>query len=309
MGFGIAEAGVVLDHARSGGREHDADKKGAAKRDALGGDGVDGRANDFVFDAREQRGRHDLGGRIGAHAAGVGAGIALSDTFVVLRGGKDDVVAAGDDDEDAGFFTEEAVFDEQLAARGAEFIAGEHFADGGLGLGERLGHDDAFARGEAIGFDDDRDRACPQVSERRLNRIKKRRGRSWDAVLEENFFGENFRGFEARAVGAGTVNGNAEGAQAVGEAEREWDLGTDDDEGDVFALHERDEAGDVVGGNREARGFLGDAGVTGCANHARGGGRGEERTDERVFASAGADDEKRAGESGKRRHGKRKKGV
>ena len=98
-------------------------------------------------------------------------------------------------------------------------------------------------------------------------------------------------------------------AQAIGLAERKRDLGADDDEGDVFALHERDEAGDVIGGDRVTRDFLGDAGITGGADHARGGGRGEQGADERVFASAGADDEKRAGKSGKRSHGKRKSGY
>ena len=62
LGLGVAEAGVVFDHARAGGCEHDADEERAAKRDALGGDGVHGRADDFLIDAREELRRDDLGG-------------------------------------------------------------------------------------------------------------------------------------------------------------------------------------------------------------------------------------------------------
>jgi len=84
--------------------------------------------------------------------------------------------------------------------------------------------------------------------------------------------------------------------QAVGEAERERDLGADHDELDVFPLGEGDEAGDVVGGYGDAGGLKGDAGVARGAEDAGVRGRGEEGADEGVFASAGADDEEGARE-------------
>jgi hypothetical protein len=115
-------------------------------------------------------------------------------------------------------------------------------------------------------------------------------------VLEENFLGKNLGGFEARAVGAGAVDGDVEFAQAVGETEGKRNLGADDDKGDALALDEGNEAGDVVGGDGETRNLVSDAGVAGRTNYAGFGGRGEEREDERVFAAAGADDEEGARE-------------
>jgi hypothetical protein len=55
-------------------------------------------------------------------------------------------------------------------------------------------------------------------------------------------------------------------------------------------LHESDKARDVVGGDRKTRSFLSDTGVARSAKNARGGRGGEQGADERVFASAGADD-------------------
>jgi hypothetical protein len=59
----------------------------------------------------------------------------------------------------------------------------------------------------------------------------------------------------------------------------------------AVALHEIDETLDVVGGDRHAGGFLGDAGVAGRAEQLvaeRGGGDGPA---ERVLAAAAADDQ------------------
>ena len=87
-------------------------------------------------------------------------------------------------------------------------------------------------------------------------------------MLEENLFRENFGRFQTRTVGFGSVNGNADCVQAIGEAEGERDFGADDDEVDFFALSEGDEAGDIIGGDGDAGRFEGDAGVAGCAEHA-----------------------------------------
>jgi hypothetical protein len=307
LGFGVAEAGVVFEHAGAGGREHDADEERAAEIDTLVGDGVDGRFHDFLLDLGEQRGGDDVGGGVGAHAAGVGAGIPVADTFVVLRGGEDDVVSSGGDDEDGGFFAEHAVFDENLAARGAEFVAGEHVLDGGFGFGEGLGDDHAFAGGESVGFDYDGGAALADVGEGGFDLGEDARGGGGDAVFEENLFGENLGGFEAGTIGFGAVGGDADFGEGVHEAEGERDLGTDDDEVDFLALDEGDETGDVVGGNGESRDLGGDAGVAGSGDHAGAGGGGEDGFDERVLAAAGADDEDVFGKLGGRvscgRHG------
>jgi hypothetical protein len=126
---------------------------------------TEGRTISFSMRAK-QRGGDDLGGRVGAHAAGVRTGVAVADALVVLRGRQDDVIAAGDDDENGGFFADEAVLDQDLAAGGAEFIARKHVVHSGLGFGEGLRDDDPFAGGEPVGLDDDGGAALAEIGER-----------------------------------------------------------------------------------------------------------------------------------------------
>lgn len=176
-------------------------------------------------------------------------------------------------------------------AGGAEAVSFEHVADGGLGFGESGGDDDAFAGGEAVGFDDDRNRARAKVGERGGDFGEEGGGSGGNFVLQQDLLRENLGGFEASAVGFGTVNGDAGCEEFVGEAEGERDFGADDDEVDFLALGEGDEAGDVVGGDGEAGDVLGDAGVAGSGDDAGLRGGGEESFDEGVFAATGADDE------------------
>jgi len=175
--------------------------------------------------------------------------------------------------------------------------------DGGVGFGEGLGDDDTFACGEAVGFDDDGDGAGAEVGERGGDFGEDGGGGGGDAVLYEELLGEDFGGFEAGAVGFGAVGGDADFEEGIDEAEGEGDFGADDDELDFFVLGEGDEAWDVVGGDGEAGGVLGDAGVTGCAEHAGAGGGGGEGADEGVFAATGADDE----DGARKRHGAKAK--
>ena len=102
---------------------------------------------------------------------------------------------------------------------------------------------------------------------------------------------EYLGGFEAGAVGFGTVGGDAGGEEGIDEAEGERDFGADDDEVDFLGLGEGDETGDVVGGDGEAGDVLGDAGVAGGGDDAGVRGGGEEGFNEGVFAATGADDE------------------
>jgi starvation-inducible DNA-binding protein len=65
---------------------------------------------------------------------------------------------------------------------------------------------------------------------------------------------------------------------------------------ELLALHEGDEAGDIVGGDGEAGHLFGDAGVAWRADDTGRGGRGDEGADERVFTATGADDQEGAWE-------------
>ena len=170
--------------------------------------------------------------------------------------------------------------------------------NGSLGLGVGLGDADALAGGEAVGLDDDRGGAGPEVGDRGRGLVEERGGGGGDPVLQEDLLGVDLRRLEPRAIGLRAVGGDAGGGERVDEAEREGDLGADHDESDFLVLGERDQAGDVIGGDGETRGVLRDAGVAGNTEDPGLGGAREQRADEGMFASAGADDEDRGGEGG-----------
>ena len=215
---------------------------------------------------------------------------------MILRGRQDDVVAAGHDDEDRGFVAGQTIFDENLAAGCAEFISREYVVHGRLGFRERLRDDDAFAGGEAVGFDDDGRAALAQIIKGGRHVGEDARGGSGYFIFQQELLRENFRRLKPRAVGLGAVGGNAGRQQLIHEAERERDLGADDNEFDFLALGERDEPGDVIDRDGKARDVLRDARVARRADHARQHGGERERLDERVFAPAGADDKDGGGE-------------
>ena len=146
---------------------------------------------------------------------------------------------------------------------------GQELTDGGFGFGVGLGDDDAFASGESVGFDDDGCRPGADVSDGALGVVEERGGRGGDAVFEQDFLRVDFRRLKPRAVGLGAVGGNAGRQQLIHEAERERDLGADDDEFDFLVLGERDEPGDVIDRDGEARDVLRDARVAWRADHAR----------------------------------------
>ena len=94
-------------------------------------------------------------GAICAHAAGVGAGIAVVGGFVVLRGLKrHDRLPVGDG-EDARFLADETFFDEETRAGGAKSAIFRDLLDGFKGFFLRGADDDAFACGESVGFNDE----------------------------------------------------------------------------------------------------------------------------------------------------------
>ena len=86
--------------------------------------------------------------RIGAHAAGVRALIAVEDALVILRGLERNSSLAIAEDDEADFFAFEELFDHhrkgQSGERGVDFRA-------------ILRDDHAFAGGQAIGLQNDRD--------------------------------------------------------------------------------------------------------------------------------------------------------
>ena len=102
--------------------------------------GADNLAHDFGMQGR----RHDRRRRIGAHAAGVRAAVAIEQAFVVLAGGERQDMIAVDHDNEAGFFADQKFFDQDARAGGAELVVGEHEIDRAMGFVQRHGDNHAF---------------------------------------------------------------------------------------------------------------------------------------------------------------------
>ena len=100
-------------------------------------------------------GRHHGGRRIGAHAAGVGALVAVEHALVVLRGDERDRGLAVAQREERRLLAAQEFLDHDFGARLAE-TAAEHHVDRGFGFGQRLRHHHALAGREPVGLDDDR---------------------------------------------------------------------------------------------------------------------------------------------------------
>ena len=85
LAFGIAEAHVVLDQLGALLRDHQSGEQHARERRAHLLHGGDRRFDDLLHRALCDVRRHDGRGRIGAHAAGVWALVAVEGAFVILR--------------------------------------------------------------------------------------------------------------------------------------------------------------------------------------------------------------------------------
>ncbi len=110
--------------------------------------------------------RRDAGHRrVGAHAAGVRALVAVADPLVVLRRGERHAHAAVAQGEQRDLLADEPLLDHQRASGIAE-RAVEHRASGLLGLLGRAADDDALAGGEPVGLDH---RAAGHAGERRAH--------------------------------------------------------------------------------------------------------------------------------------------
>ena len=74
--LGVAEADIIFDQPGSLGGKHQSRIKHAAERRSRGGEGARGRKDDFVHRPPLQLGRQHRRRRIGAHSAGIRAGVA-----------------------------------------------------------------------------------------------------------------------------------------------------------------------------------------------------------------------------------------
>jgi hypothetical protein len=151
----VAEAHVVLEDARAGRGDHEAGEQAAAEAQVLGRHAADGGLQDLLLDFGQNSSGGDRGGRVGAHAAGVGAGVAVADALVVLGGRQGEDGLAVGEGQDGDLVALEVLFDHDRVAGGAELVRDHDVLESGLGLLCGFREDDALAGCEAVGFDDD----------------------------------------------------------------------------------------------------------------------------------------------------------
>ena len=150
--LGVAKAGIELQHLGAGRREHKAAIQAAAVVDALGSELGHGLLHDLHHGGVLLVG-HDGHRAVDAHAAGVGALVALERALVVLRGGHGAHGLAVGKGQQRALGANEHLLDNHGAA-GIAKGAAKALAHGLLGLLKFGRHDNALARGKAVGLDD-----------------------------------------------------------------------------------------------------------------------------------------------------------
>ena len=262
LAFRIAETHVVLDELGTLGGDHQAGEEDALEGMAVRRHAADRRHDDLLHRALYHAGRHDGRRRIGAHAAGVRAGIAVADALVILCGGERQRVHAVAQAEEARLLAVEEGFHDHFRAGRAEGAV-EAVVDGGERLVERHGDGHALAGGKPVRLDDDRGALGLDIGPGGGGVGEASIGAGRDVVLGAQVLGEALGALEPGG-GRGAEDGDAVGAQHVGKAGDQRRLGADDDEGHAVLLAEGRDGGvvlDVEGNQRRA---FGDARIAGC---------------------------------------------
>ena len=286
LGLGVSEAGVELDHAHAARGERQTGVEQPGERGAAAGHLVDGGLQHVAQHLLDQAlGRPRQRG-VGAHAAGVGALVAVEDALEVLGGlqGVDGrpvgLVPAAQGEERHLRPVEELLDDHALALRGV--------LDGGVAVG---GDDHALAGGQAVVLDDV-GRAVGVEGGLHLDRGRahhRRGGR--DAGGLHDLLGERLGALELRSGARRTEDRDPPPTHHVGDPGHQRRLGAHDDQvrtqrlGEVGDRLPRERVDVVQRGDRR------DAGVARRRVHRAHAGVERERAGQRVLAPPGADDE------------------
>ncbi len=279
LGLGVAEAHVVLNDLGALGGQHEPGVEHAPVVDAPPAQ---------LLDEWQDRGVHQAGHgggvevghrRVGAHAAGVGPGVAVADPLEVLGGGEGDGAAAVAEDEQRALLAHQPLLNDDVATGVAEGDARQFGGHVGARLIEAPGHQHALAGGQAVGLDHPGAGQGLEVVQGggALERVEGREARRRDAGRVEDLLHEGLGPLEQRAVGTGTHDGPSRRAQPVGQAVDERGLGPDHVEVGLHLLDRRVGDGDR---RRHAR-------VARRDDHV---GRAGQHVGERVLAATAADD-------------------
>ncbi len=291
MRFRIAKTRIVFDQLGAFRRQHQASVQNARKRRAAFFHAANGRLDNLFHDAIMQRRRHNAGRRISAHAARVGAFVAIEHGFVILSRCKRQNCLAIGQRKEAGFFALHKGFDDDLGAGIAKRFVFHRVFNSAKRFVKRLGHRHAFARGQTIGFDDNRRALCPDIGFGFFGILETRISRRGNRHARAQILHKAFRAFKLRRVLVGAKAGEARRAQAVGKPQRQGKLGADHDKINGQAAAGFDDFVQMIDRDRQTSGRGRNAGVAGRAiKFAAKGGFGKAPA-QGMFARAGSDDE------------------
>ena len=234
LGLGVAEAGVELEDLRAVLGEHEAAVEAAGVGDALCGELGDDALLDVDHGLELLVGDH--GHRaVDAHAARVGAKVAVEGALVVLRGGQGhEGLAVGEGQKRALGPFHHLFHDDGRA--GIAKDAAEALVNTLEGLLGGLGHDDALAGGKSVGLD--HDGAADPLDVGRAGGLvgKAAVGCGGHAGARHDLLGELLRALHLGGLAVGAEARDARRAHGIGDARHERRLRADDHEADaVFA--------------------------------------------------------------------------
>ena len=158
--LGVAEAGVELEDHRAFVGEHQAGVQHAAIRGPVARHPPRDRLEDLGDCALERVAAEPRHRGEGAHAAGVRPGVPDAEPLVVARRRQRHDRGVADECKGADLDPFETLLEHDARARPSHR---EQVADGGLGLLDRLRHDDALAGGQPVGLHDGRPVERPNV--------------------------------------------------------------------------------------------------------------------------------------------------
>ena len=194
----------------------------------------------------------------GAHSARIRSLVVVEDAFVVLGRPEGQCAMAVADDEERHFRTGQALLDHESAAGPAEPVVAHRVGDGRVGLGQGLGDDDPFARGQAVRLEHDgqSETAIADRGARRLGRVAGHESGSRHAVAGHESLGEGLAGLEPGGGSRRTEQQQSLAREGIGHPDAERQLRADDGEVDALTAGQVDHRGGAgeVDGDRGGEG-------------------------------------------------------
>ena len=233
-------------------------------------------------------------GRVGAHAAGVRAAVAVEDALVVACGSHREGALAVTQREQRELLACETLLDHGTCVL-AETPREEDLLERRLRLLCVLRDGHALAGGQAVDLDDDAARGWDaELSHRRHRLFERGRlapARGGHAGLLHRALRERLRALELRRRSGGAERRVTLLRERVDEASDERRLGTDDGEIDTLARDRLDDPADVFDADVEQPRIARDPRVARSTQQLGALGRARKRPHDRVLAPPGADDE------------------